>query len=136
MIKKIALIDDSAPFVLLIKQLLGMDSIYEVDSFNSADEFIRNMTKVVEYDLIIMDINMPGMDGLSAVKHLKNNITTESIPIMLLTGDARESTIKTGVLSGARDFIVKPIEPTLFLERVTLLLATKTSDPLKDKQAL
>jgi CheY-like chemotaxis protein len=136
MIKKIALIDDSAPFILLIKQLLGMNSIYEVDSFNSADEFMKNMTKIIEFDLIIMDINMPGMDGLSAVKHLKANKATESIPVMLLTGDTRESTIKTGVLSGAKDFIAKPIDPALFLERVTLMLATKTSNTLEDDQAL
>lgn len=127
MIKKIAIIDDSAVFILLIKQLLDLDNIYEIESFSSADEFIKNISRISGYDLIIMDINMPGMDGLSAIKYLKTNLATASVPIMLITGDATENTIKSGIFSGAKDFIAKPIDPALFLERVSMLLTTKPS---------
>lgn len=93
-----------------------------MDSYKTAHEFFKISSRIKSYDLIIMDINLPDLDGLSALKMLKSDPATESIPVLLLSGDSRSTTIVSGVQLGAKDFITKPIDPEQLIERVGLLL--------------
>lgn len=79
--------------------------------------------RAARYDLIILDINLPGTDGLQAFQRLQLNVNTASIPILLLTGDTRKFTVLQGRKLGARDFMAKPIDPLLLEERVIQQLA-------------
>jgi DNA-binding response OmpR family regulator len=120
--RKIAIVDDSTPFCLLVQQLLETDNC-TVDMYNTATDFLRIPSRLKVYNLIIMDINLPDMDGLTALKTLKSDPITEAIPVLLLSGDSRANTVKTGVKFGAKDFMTKPIDPAQLIERVSSLLS-------------
>lgn len=119
--KQIALVDDSSPFGLLVKQIF--EDSYTVDTYSTATEFMSLLSRITGYHLIILDINMPGMDGLEALQKLKQNEATCNIPILLLTGDSRKDTVLRGMKLGAADYMVKPIDPVMLEERVITLLA-------------
>ncbi|WP_165971916.1 response regulator [Paenibacillus piri] len=124
--KQIALIDDSSPFCLLVKQIF--EDQYEVDTYASAVDFLSVASRIARYDLILLDINLPDMNGLEALTKLKSTAQAQSIPILLLTGDTRKETVVQGVKLGAQGYIAKPIDPMLLHERVTLLLEDGESE--------
>ncbi len=119
--KRIAIVDDSPPFCLLVKQLVEMEK-NTLDIYTTAGEFLRMPSMVSSYDLIILDINLPGENGLTILKYLKSNLSTMSIPVVLLTADSRKETIITGKQLGAKDFLTKPVDPQQLLERIELAL--------------
>ncbi|WP_135547464.1 response regulator [Paenibacillus cymbidii] len=116
--KHIAIVDDSGAFCLLVKQLLEIDEEYVVEAFADADEFLKISSRIRSYDLIMLDINMPGTNGLSALGQLQASAHTKSVPVLLLSGDSRKSTVTEGVMLGAKDFLMKPIDPAQLIERV------------------
>jgi len=118
---KIAIVDDSIPFCLLVQQLLETESC-TLDMYHSAHDFFKIPSRIKVYDLIIMDINLPDVDGLAALKSIKSDPATAIIPVLLLSGDSRASTVMDGVKLGAKDYITKPIDPEQLIERVNSLL--------------
>jgi DNA-binding response OmpR family regulator len=88
----------------------------------TAEEFLRNSSKVTSYDLVILDINLTGINGLSALEKMKAMPGADSVPVLLLSGDSRALTVIAGMKLGAQDFLTKPIDPDLFIERVNALL--------------
>ncbi|WP_158301738.1 response regulator [Paenibacillus mesophilus] len=123
MSKKIALIDDSAPFRLMVKQLLELRE-YEVTPFDSAEQFfgVNQRITLTRFDLIIVDINLPDMDGLSVLEQLKTDPLSNPIPVLIVTGEPKKTNIKHAIQFGVNDFIGKPIDPAQFCERVERLL--------------
>ncbi|MDR1903898.1 MAG: response regulator [Treponema sp.] len=73
-------------------------------------------------DLILLDIEMPDMDGFETIKRLRLNRYLGSIPVIFLTGNHDTETEVRGLQSGARDFITKPVEKSILLHRIELHL--------------
>lgn len=115
--KKIVIIDDSNPFVMLVKHLLEDENVL-VDSFEDAVDFLRIPSRITAYDLIILDINLPGMNGLQVLEELKSKPATRDVPVLLLSGDSRSEIVVKGIRRGAIDFLTKPVDPPQLLERV------------------
>ncbi|CAJ1316969.1 response regulator [Paenibacillus sp. PK4536] len=115
--KKIVIIDDSAPFTLLIKQLLETEDVI-VESYEDAGDFLKIPSRITGYDLIILDIHLPDVDGLHVLENLKNKPATKDIPVLLLSGDSRSEMVIRGMRMGAIDFMTKPIDPAQLIERV------------------
>lgn len=118
---KVAVVDDSPPFRWLVKQILELKE-YQVDLYEDAEQFFRQKQGLALYNLIIVDLNLPGMNGLSALENLKTSPLTTMIPVLIVTGDSSILNLKQAIKGGVSDFISKPIDPELFLERVTKLL--------------
>lgn len=116
-VKKIVIIDDSNPFVMLVKHLLEDEQVL-VDSFEDAVDFLRIPSRITAYDLIILDINLPGMNGLQVLDELKSKPATRDVPVLLLSGDSRSEIVVKGMRRGAVDFLTKPVDPPQLLERV------------------
>ncbi len=76
-------------------------------------------------DMILMDINLPGMDGYEALKLLKNHDQTKEIPVIALSANAMPKDIERGKAAGFRDYITKPIDVNKFLEVVGKVLTNK-----------
>lgn len=76
-------------------------------------------------DLIISDVMMPKMDGISMVKLLKSNFMTSHIPVILLTAKADEEDVQNGLLSGADDYIPKPFNPPILTSKVKSLISNR-----------
>jgi DNA-binding response OmpR family regulator len=74
-------------------------------------------------DIIISDIMMPKMSGIELVQALRADAATASIPIILLSAKAQTGDLKSGMDSGADDYITKPFEPLDLIDRVNALLS-------------
>jgi two-component system response regulator MtrA len=74
-------------------------------------------------DLVILDVMMPGMNGLEAARALRADAAMAGLPIIMLTARAQESDIEQGFDAGADDYIVKPFSPRELASRVRAVLA-------------
>ena len=74
-------------------------------------------------DLAVLDVMMPGLTGLEAVREIRSNPALKDIPVILLTARAQQSDVQTGYDSGADDYITKPFSPKDLASRVEALLA-------------
>ena len=74
-------------------------------------------------DLAVLDVMMPGMSGLDAIRVIRSDPAMTGIPVILLTARAQETDVETGFDSGADDYITKPFSPRELASRVQALLA-------------
>lgn len=77
-------------------------------------------------DLAVLDIMMPGLTGLEAVRQMRSSPDMAGIPVILLTARAQQSDVEIGYQSGANDYITKPFSPRDLAARVEALLARST----------
>ncbi|MFI5891525.1 response regulator transcription factor [Actinoplanes sp. NPDC051513] len=73
-------------------------------------------------DMVILDITMPGMDGLSVCYELHSSATTAQIPVLMFSGRDRQVDIDLGLTVGADDYLIKPFSPAELIRRVRWLL--------------
>ena len=74
-------------------------------------------------DLAVLDVMMPGVSGLDAIREIRADPALADLPVILLTARAQESDVETGLGSGADDYITKPFSPRELASRVEALLA-------------
>jgi len=113
--KKILVVDDERDIIDLLKYNLQKEG-YKVITANNGKEAMERAQQ--HPDLILLDIMMPVMDGLQALKALKQNKNTESIPVILLTAKGSETDEIVGLEVGAEDYIVKPLSLGKILARI------------------
>jgi len=113
---KILIIDDERTVIQQVDSLLESFG-YQSDFIPKADYMLKKLENAT-FDLILMDINMPGIDGLTALKNLKSHTAYHSIPVIMMTADTNEKTLESCFLSGAADFITKPIQELVLKARV------------------
>ncbi|MBU2431351.1 MAG: response regulator transcription factor, partial [Proteobacteria bacterium] len=75
-----------------------------------------------QLDLLILDLMLPGIDGLEVTRYLKNNASTRDLPIVMLTAKGEESDVVTGLELGANDYISKPFSPKVLIARIRAIL--------------
>jgi DNA-binding response OmpR family regulator len=80
-------------------------------------------------DLILLDIDMPEINGYEAIKALKENLETKDIPVIFLTARSKATDKATGLSLGAVDYITKPYEPSLLVERIEAHLDIQPISP-------
>ena len=116
----ILIVDDEEDIQELLKFNLTKEG-YEVllaGNGEKALESARNKNP----QLIVLDLMLPGIDGLNVCKKLKNEPKTASIPIVMLTAKGEESDIVTGLEIGADDYVTKPFSPKVLIARIRKLL--------------
>jgi CheY-like chemotaxis protein len=118
--KRILLIEDNAVNRRLAQFLLKSQG-YEVWEVGSAPEAFAAL-KEKRPDLILMDIQLPGMDGLAATRHLKADPATRDIPVLAVTSYAMKGDESKAFEAGCSGYVTKPIDKTLFLEAVAKAL--------------
>lgn len=121
--EKILLIEDNAVNRDLIQFLLESQG-YQVREAATAEEAFE-ILKTQRPDLIVMDIQLPGMDGLEATKKLKENPATRDIPVLAVTSYAMKGDRESAAAAGCVGYITKPIDKTTFLQQVAAHLATR-----------
>ena len=117
--KTIFLIDDEMTNLTVGKNALT--EFYNVFTLNSAATLLRLLKKNIP-DLILLDVNMPDMNGYDIIKLLKKDEETEHIPVVFLTANNDSSSELEGLSLGAVDYIVKPFSPSLLLKRIEIHL--------------
>ncbi|MBU1045402.1 MAG: diguanylate cyclase [Candidatus Omnitrophica bacterium] len=127
---KILYVDDSETDREIFKRILTEDH-FEVLLASDGAECV-SMVYQYSPDCIIMDCNMPVMDGLTACAQLKNSDQTKYIPIVLVTGYDSEKAILKGLQAGADDFMGKPVNHEIILAKINAMLRAKhLQDELK-----
>jgi putative two-component system response regulator len=117
--KEILVVDDNAASLKQIgTYLLGS---YNFSMAKSGEQALR-ICERERPDLILLDIEMPNMNGFEVVEKLKINPMLENIPVIFLTGNRDTETEARGLRTGARDFIKKPVEKEILLHRLSLHL--------------
>lgn len=112
--KKVLYIEDVPENLELVKQILTKRKNLNLLSASTALVGIE-IAQSENLDLILMDIHMPGMDGLTAFKKLQTINETKDIPVIALTADAMDEDIKKALDLGFKDYITKPINVPKFL---------------------
>ena len=88
-----------------------------------------NKAQTEKFDLIVLDLMLPGIDGLEVAKRLKSSPKTSQIPILMLSAKGEEADIVTGLELGADDYITKPFSPRIMIARVRTALRRNRNKP-------
>ena len=131
--KKILVVDDEEDIVELLEYNLKKEG-YQVFKAMTGEEALE-LAKGEAPDLIILDLMLPGLDGLEVCKILKKDTRTDSIPIVMLTAKGEESDIIIGLELGADDYITEPFSPKVLLARVKTVLR-RSEEKLLPKKVL
>lgn len=120
---KILIVEDEEDVLELIRYNLEKNGFHcEIAS----DGLIAlEKTKKGHYDLVLLDLMIPKVDGLEVCKLLKKNAETETIPVVMLTAKGTEADIVTGLEMGADDYITKPFSPRILIARIKAVLRRK-----------
>ena len=122
----ILIVDDDDRIRDLVKEYLSQNSYLVSTAKDSQDAFEK--TKIIKFDLIVLDIMMPGKTGLEFTQEYKNKINT---PILLLTAKGEPSERIEGLEVGADDYLTKPFEPKELILRINNILNKTQSLEIK-----
>ncbi len=109
MSKRIMVVDDSASMRQMINFTLSSAGYYVVEAVDGEDALTKLNGEPVH--MIIADINMPNMDGISLIKKVRADIDHKFTPIIVLTTESRNALKQEGKSAGATGWIVKPFTP-------------------------
>jgi len=121
MAKKILLVDDAAFMRQMIKNTLSTNGYTEVFEAVDGADAVQKFSEIAP-DLVIMDITMPNMDGLEALKAIRAK--DSSANVVMCSAMGQETMVMDAVRSGAKDFIVKPFKPDRVLKTVNSILGS------------
>ncbi|MBC8319607.1 MAG: response regulator [Bacteroidetes bacterium] len=128
--EKILIVDDVSKNIQILGNILSQKH-YQIAYANNGQQAL-DICNVQKFDLILLDIMMPGIDGYEVCKHLKENPATSEIPIIFLTAKADMDSIIKGFEKGGQDYITKPFNAAELLARVnTHLLIKRQRERLK-----
>jgi two-component system alkaline phosphatase synthesis response regulator PhoP len=111
--EKILVVDDEEDILELVRYNLSREG-YKILCASSGEEGLK-AAKAEKPDLIVLDLMLPGLDGLDVTRRLKWDEITRKIPIIMLTAKGEESDIVTGLELGAEDYITKPFSPRVMV---------------------
>ena len=132
--EQILVVDDEEDILELVRYNLAREG-YQVICAPSGEEALKTAGSKI-LDLIILDLMLPGIDGLDVTKKLKNDPRTCHIPIIMLTAKGEEADIVTGLELGADDYITKPFSPRILVARVRAVIRRKAIEPFDDKSVI
>jgi len=125
--ERILVVDDEEDILELVRYNLAKEGYHVTGALTGEDALTKARSET--FDLIVLDLMLPGIDGLEVAKRLKKNPKTEQIPIVMLSAKGEEADIVTGLELGADDYITKPFSPRIMLARVRTALRRKTGKP-------
>ncbi|MFT6327193.1 MAG: two-component system chemotaxis response regulator CheY [Crocinitomicaceae bacterium] len=120
MSKTIMIVDDSASIRKVVRLTLESEGFNVIDAMDGVDALKKlNGTKI---HLIITDVNMPNMDGITLVQEAKKLPDYKFTPMMMLTTESADEKKNLGRLAGAKAWLVKPFQPPVLLNAVSKLI--------------
>ena len=120
----ILVVEDEEDILELITFNLIKDG-YKTERARSGEEALKK-ARLSPPDCVVLDIMLPGLDGLEVCKELKAGADTASIPVLLLTARTEEADIVSGLELGADDYVTKPFSPRVLLARIKTVMRRKS----------
>ncbi len=132
---RVLLIDDSEPFQRLTSAILKKAGVASVTSVATLAEGMHEMnymsaatSAVPEFDLVIMDINLPDGNGIEGCKFISSHVASFNIPVMVISGDFKAQTVNDAFQAGASDYLQKPLVAELLKMRIGSLLKLRSME--------
>ncbi len=132
--EKILIVEDEEDILELIRYNLQLER-YRITSATSGEEALTKARDEIP-DLILLDLMLPGLDGLDVCKEVKKAPATMHIPIVMVTAKSDDADIVSGLELGADDYIIKPFSPRVLLARVRAVLRRHLQTPTADSAIL
>jgi two-component system alkaline phosphatase synthesis response regulator PhoP len=132
--KRILVVDDEEDILELVRYNLSREG-YKILCASSGEEGLK-IARAEKPDLIVLDLMLPGVDGLDVTRQLKGDDATRKIPIIMLTAKGEESDIIKGLELGADDYITKPFSPRVLVARIKAVLRRNVKNRLDEKEVI
>ena len=130
----ILLVDDEEDILELVRYNLAKAG-YRVTAVTSGEDAIKAARSKLP-DLVLLDLMLPGVDGLEVCNTLKREQKTAHIPVVMLTARGAEADVVAGLELGADDYITKPFSPRVMLARIKAVLRRRSRQPAEEKAVL
>jgi two-component system phosphate regulon response regulator PhoB len=128
--ESILVVEDEDDIRELLRYNLAKEG-YQVTGSASGEEALKAV-KAARPDLLVLDLMLPGMDGLEVCRSLKQDPQTRNLPIVMLTAKGEEADIVAGLELGADDYVTKPFSLRVLLARLRAVLRRRSAAPLPE----
>jgi two-component system phosphate regulon response regulator PhoB len=132
--EKILIVEDEEEIRELVVYNLVKQG-YQPIPAETGEEGLR-MIRSEKPDLLVLDLMLPGVDGLEVCRTLKRDPATAAIPLIMLTAKGEEADIVAGLEMGADDYLTKPFSPRVLTARIRAVLRRKSEEPLDGDEEL
>jgi two-component system phosphate regulon response regulator PhoB len=133
--EKILIVEDDEDIVELLRYNLVKDGFQPVTVVRGEDA-LRKLQTDDAIDIVLLDLMLPGIDGLEVFRRIKMQEKFRKLPIIMLTAKGEESDIIAGLELGADDYIVKPFSPKVVIARVRSVLRRRQPEGVNDADTL
>jgi two-component system alkaline phosphatase synthesis response regulator PhoP len=127
---RVLVVDDEEDLLELVRYNLSKEG-FQVHCVSSGEEAIQAARTLLP-DVILLDLMLPAVDGLSVCKVLKSSPQTQQIPVVMLTAKTAEADVVSGLEMGADDYVTKPFSPRVLLARLRAVLRRKPRQASED----
>ena len=132
--EKILVVDDEEDILELVRYNLAREG-YHVSCATSGEAALK-VSASESIDLIILDLMLPGIDGLEVARRLKEHASTRDTPIVMLSAKGEEADIVTGLELGADDYVTKPFSPRILIARIKAVIRRHSGVSQEDSEVL
>ncbi len=132
--ERILVVDDEEDILELVRFNLAKEG-YPITCATTGEKTL-DLARADAPELIVLDLMLPGIDGLEVARVLKNDSKTKEIPIIMLTAKGEEADIVTGLELGADDYITKPFSPRVLVARVRAVLRRQVKESTEDDSVI
>lgn len=130
----ILVVEDEDDIRELIELNLSREG-YQVESVASGEDALRAVSESAP-DLVLLDLMLPGVDGLEVCRRIKKNAATSNIPVVIVTAKGEEPDVVAGLELGADDYVTKPFSPRVLLARIRAVLRRQEAPPPDEHETL
>ena len=116
-------VDDEEAILDLLEEILVLNGYKAITVTNGKDALLKIKSQTI--DLVLLDVNMPGMDGIEVCRQIKEDPALRDIQIIMITGLASHEDRVRGIEAGVEDYFTKPFNSTELLARIKILLKVK-----------
>jgi two-component system, OmpR family, alkaline phosphatase synthesis response regulator PhoP len=132
--QRILVVEDEEEILELVRYNLTKQG-YRVTCAASGEDGLRKARLDVP-DLVVLDLMLPGVDGMEVCRRLKGDAATQAVPIIMLTAKGEESDVVAGLEVGADDYVSKPFSPKVLNARIRAVLRRKEAEPTDDDEPI
>jgi len=132
--ERILVVDDEEDILELVRYNLAREGFQVVCAATGEDAL--KQVGIDSFDLIVLDLMLPRIDGLEVARHLKKTARTQQIPIVMLTAKGEEADVVAGLEIGADDYVTKPFSPRVLTARVRAVLRRRAVEFVENSPVL
>jgi two-component system chemotaxis response regulator CheY len=121
---KILLVDDSSTMRRIQKNTLKQIGYEDVIEAEDGAMAVQTLKSTAGIQLVLMDWNMPNMDGITALRTIKADDSIKAVPVIMVTSESEKSRIIEAIQSGAANYVVKPFQPDTLQEKIKQVTGT------------